>query len=1105
MNTNRFHLSRLTSVLVGVLACIVLNACDNFQGGADIKNQIADEINYSNAKSVTVTISCKEEFGTVIPGTSYTEKLGYDHEIQFIPNTDRYIILNPETIFEAVSRTNQNTSRSDCVTLSPITQSEDDIKNGVYRIIAKVTKDTDDLLLRVAAIEKPIVTSVFPENTIAGVSCANDIYVKFNKPVAISDFTEVDDAGNITAFKNIEIYCGTQNLLDDEDDAPYFSYPEILDNGFTLKIPVNKNHLIFEDNTSNEVKSITVSIKTSAIKDAADSLNFGSDTTWTYRVNNSSEILPRIGILTGAKEITSYDGETETTVLDNMIYDDWDWDYEDYSVFENNHINDTVLISIEAQGTYPVDKICVKETLKYYKDGNDADIYYGEKTFSPICSPLDAYSWKTDEFSYKLHSESDGLVELEIYYLDSLQNKSDTKKISVIRDTAFTTSIKGYGLDTARQVCSDGKDHVSFGFKNIWEEFYCGGESELVSIYKVEWYEEDEGEENAREIEAQASGYYSIAGVSEFYNVKCNPKVNNYFIIYAQDTVGNLSSQIVCIPKLPFIFTLTKATYYNDRIRQETYNCNYSASEQVISGYYKDGVSAQFTHNGHYTNFVQGWLTVRANSELDYAKGYAWLKFFEWQICGCYCNPVYYSETQTETVELPAGIEFTMRAADRNSGKRIIHANFVLSDSQKQALAAEDKTEEEFYNPSYEYLIKVDYQASLDGSGIKYIYYEPGDIPVLSKSMCKLYPCVRTASGEVITGSNYVECDPTQVDNIPPAWAVSSGYKVPCPNGAKVYGIPTDASGIKNQNGIVTLKFFYLPNNGVETVQTKTEEELFSYISSNNCKTISYDLNNLPSYLLFPFDGLLQDWYTLFVYVEDNSSLKNYAFFSFAHSNIVSNRIPSLRLENENLLMENLYEHPSFAVEIYDENTWKNYSTSLKWTAIGPVLIAAYGENYSRVNPNTFDLTTFDQNGHLDEHFYRGTPNSLPGKFTRYSAITNNGNYVPFYFYYSYYMNPSAYPCKNKSINTNVIGGIQINTDIPVLVHTFYCSRNLGDSDENSYKQWLSHGIETGIQVEEEIFTYTNENFREIPAGAYYTTVAHFADGTVLMTPILQK
>lgn len=1042
--------------------------------------------------------------GTVYPETSYTEKLGYDHEIQFIPNTEKYVIKDINTIFEAVCRTNLEVSRADCVSFTSLPQSDDDKKDGLYRIKVKVIKDADDILLRPACVERPYVTSVYPENTVAGVSCANDIYVQFNKPVKLSDFVEIDDSGNPVGFRNIEIYCGTQNLLDDEDDEPYFGFPEISDGGHTLTIPVDKNHLIFENNTSNEVKEITVFIKTSAVKDSADSLAFSTDTSWTYRINSSSDVLPRIKNLRASKSIVNYDGETETTVLDNMIYDEWDWDFDDYSVFENNHIKDTVLISIDAQGTYPVDKIYVKETLMYYKDENYADVDYGESSFTPLCTALDAYSWKTNDFSYKLHSESDGLVLLEIYYLDSLQNRSDTKTIYVIRDTAFTTSIKGYGLDTARQVCSDGKDHVSFGFKDIYEDFYAG-ESEKILIYKVEWYEEDEGMDNASEIECQSHSYYSIAGVSEFYNVKCNPKVNNYFIIYAQDTVGNLSSQIVCIPKQPFIFTLTKDTYYNDRIRQETYNCNYSSSGQTIFGYFKDGYSTSFTHNGHYTNFVQGWLTVRANSELDYAKGYVWLKFFEWLICGCYCNPVYYSETQTETVELPAGIEFTMRTADRNSGKRIIHANFVLSDSQKQALAAEDKTEEEFYNPSYEYMIKVDYQASLDGSGIRYIYYEPGDIPVLSKSMCKLYPCVRTASGEVITGSNYVECDPTQVDNIPPAWDVSSGYKVPCPNGAKVYGIPTDASGIKNQNGIVTLKYFYLPNNGVQIVQTKTEEELLSYINSNNCKTISYDLNNLPPYLLFPFDGLLQDWYTLFVYVEDNSSLKNYAFFSFAHSNIVTHRIPTLRLENDNLLMENLYDHPDFAVEIYDENKWKNYSTSLKWTVLGPVLNAAYGDNYSSVNPNTFNLTIFDQNGHLNASFYRGTPNSLPGKFTRYSAISDKGNFVPFYFYYSYYMAPSAYPSKNKSLNTNVIGGIQINTDLPVLVHTFWCSRNLGEDSDTSLNQWLCHGIETGIQVEEETFTYSNDYFKEVPRGSYYVTIAHFADGTVLMTPVKQK
>lgn len=1100
-------LNRLSTILGGAIICIALSSCENFLDNKGITDDILDEIKYNNAKSVTVKISCSEEIGTVFPESSYTEKLGYDHEIQFIPNTEKYILKDINTIFEAVSRINQEDSRAECVSFTSLPQTEDDKKAGLYRVKVKVIKDADDILLKPVCIERPYVTSLYPESTVAGVSCANDIYVQFNKPVKLSDFIEVDASGNPESFKNIEIYCGTQNLLDDEDDDPYFDFPEVLDGGHTLKIPVNKNHLIFSNGTSTEIKEITVSIKTSAIKDSADSLAFSSDTNWIYRVNSSSEVLPRIRNLLASKSIVNYDGEAETTVLDNMVYDEWDWDFDDYSVFENNHIKDTVLISIDAQGTYPVDKIYVKETLMYYKDENYADVDYGESSFTPLCTALDAYSWKTDEFSYKLRSKSDGLVLLEIYYLDSLQNRSDTKKIYVIRDTAFTTSIKGFGLENAREVCSDGKDHVSFGFKNIYEEFYAGV-SERILIYKVEWYEEDEGMDNASEIESQTAGYYSIAGISKFYNAKCNPKINNYFIIYAQDTVGNLSSQIVCIPTQPFIFMLSKGAsggkeYYYDRIRNENYNCNYSLKSLEMKGYYKNGEIHNFTHNGNYTNFIQGWNYIYPNTELDYVEGYTYLKFFEWLIYGCYCNPVYYCETQTETAELPAGIEFTMKPAVRNTGTRIINANFVLSDSQKQALAAEGKTEEDFYNPSYEYLIKVDYQASLDGSGIKYIYYEPGDIPVLSKSMCKLYPCVRTPSGAVITGVNYVECNPTQADNIPPTW---EGSRVPCPNGAKMYGFPTDTSGINNQNGIVTLKYFYLPNNGVETVQTKTEEELLSYINSNNCKTISYDLNNLPPYLLFPFDGLLQDWYTLFVYVEDNSSLKNYAFFSFAHSNKVTNRIPTLRLENDNLLMKNLYDHPYFAVEIYADGKWKNYrNAGVLYVSLAGLLDIAYGTNYRSVNPNTFNLTTFDQNGYLLENMYRGTPNSLPGKFTRYSAISDKGNFVPFYFYYSYYMNPSAYPSKNKSLNTNVIGGIQINTDIPVLVHTFWCSRNLGEDSDTSLNQWLCHGTETGIQVEEETFTYSNDYFKEVPRGAYYVTIAHFADGTVLMTPVKQK
>lgn len=59
--------------------------------------------------------------------------------------------------------------------------------------------------------------------------------------------------------------------------------------------------------------------------------------------------------------------------------------------------------------------------------------------------------------------------------------------------------------------------------------------------------------------------------------------------------------------------------------------------------------------------------------------------------------------------------------------------------------------------------------------------------------------------------------------------------------------------------------------------------------------------------------------------------------------------------------------------------------------------------------------------------------------------------------------------------------------------------------EEKDIGIWESKGIETGIVVKNSSFTYSNDYLTEIPAGNYYTTVVHFADGTKVMSEVKQK
>lgn len=101
--------------------------------------------------------------------------------------------------------------------------------------------------------------------------------------------------------------------------------------------------------------------------------------------------------------------------------------------------------------------------------------------------------------------------------------------------------------------------------------------------------------------------------------------------------------------------------------------------------------------------------------------------------------------------------------------------------------------------------------------------------------------------------------------------------------------------------------------------------------------------------------------------------------------------------------------------------------------------------------------------------------------------------------------------CKNKSwIDTE--NGKQIFSDAPSFCHTMYCAKKLTNSpstDEevkNFALEWETRGVETGIvSNNNSMYSYTNDNLKGIPSGSYYTTICHFADGTVLMTDPVEK
>ena len=153
----------LFSILSATLFCLLfLSSCENFLKGENVRREIEDSIAWNNAKDISINLSCKEDMGIIIPESTMTGKLGYDMEIQFIPNTEKYVIKNQNKIFKAVSRKDDSKSLEDYVKFTPVKQSELDKKDGIYRAKVKVIKENQDILICPDCILLPAVTSYTP-------------------------------------------------------------------------------------------------------------------------------------------------------------------------------------------------------------------------------------------------------------------------------------------------------------------------------------------------------------------------------------------------------------------------------------------------------------------------------------------------------------------------------------------------------------------------------------------------------------------------------------------------------------------------------------------------------------------------------------------------------------------------------------------------------------------------------------------------------------------------------------------------------------------------------------------------------------------------------
>lgn len=204
-----------------------LASCENFLKGSDIKKDLENNIAYNNAEVVNVDLVCPQEMGKIFPASTYSARIGFEFEVQFIPNTDDYVLKNPAKVFEAVSRKDNTVSLNDYVEFTAVTQTEEDKKDGLYRAKVKILKKSDDIQIQPGCYEVPAIKSHTPETSVA-LSYANiPIVIQFNMPMESPDVTSEQTLFN---YDNILLTYGTKKV------SEYFNAPVFNDDKTELKL-----------------------------------------------------------------------------------------------------------------------------------------------------------------------------------------------------------------------------------------------------------------------------------------------------------------------------------------------------------------------------------------------------------------------------------------------------------------------------------------------------------------------------------------------------------------------------------------------------------------------------------------------------------------------------------------------------------------------------------------------------------------------------------------------------------------------------------------------------------------------------------------------------
>ena len=1125
----------------------MLTSCENFLKGGEIKAELEEAIEIANSKPILYHIIADKDSGTVSPSQA-TLKKKESVNLLFTPADGWSFIC-----WEALDRT----------TGEPVPDAIQFENPQKLETKAKILKPTENLMIHPKCQLVPKVIEITPKFDNSGCDQDRTIEIIFNKSVDPQTF---DFAGiSITTPEGTELF--STDPAKSFFDTPYFSDENKVLNIPTIKgkfllLPEGLDKATTPHNSEKATDEITIRIDFTNVKDTVG-LSIEQPEPHTYRVNktvdNVAPVITEMHLFSTSdetdyfkKELTDkpFFKENGTTLNWSSVKttkDDGTTEFQngDYS---QNHVSQ-LYITLEGYDSYSgIKEVRIKETYKRDKSGNPVTeksktLPYSSNDYAATRQEGEntIYNFAID---YQFNSENtleDGLFLIQIFVVDEANNESIIKDYWVIKDTYdllnLTQMVVYFKLPT--ELATYNNKTKQYETKSPIDRFELNPAT-YYSLYKsrrllkLEMYEENSNPQILYDELDIGVTQNQISMVKDKINAFVhNAEKNTFFRITLYQESGIIGEMLITIPKAVQLSKIYSTTY-------------------STTGVLNDGNVSHFDVYYYYTSESQTtptFITSLRNlpSENTVFTLYPFVKERMNIVVDVYsvpCKGFVYDKNGNSSTSLGANFYFPEISFPdpEDDAEEITYTR--NSGTAKFTVEIDDYADGFMSENGYTYNLLFTGGSNFYGYAVQHdeesdLNFVNAEIPNGWKYNVSLN--VIDSNGIIRDTSEPQEMDLRKFDNIPPKWSISSfkANNLVDSNKIHITNLPFDQkiTNMQSSTYLSNVIYWFVPSSLGSSLD-------YDYVNTSRFtkgETVITQENKTQSCFDIPFDGLSNGSYILYYLIEDNANPKNSNFGRINYTqNHISNVHPKFTVSGSQITIE----APIYTSEIEPEgdsiDEWGyTFANSERWYVLKTDYLTI---EYLDTNNNIWTGSIENRDSIMERHgeitaadtYYSKQFNyvdyenkfvkvqiNFSGEPDHRSEFIQVIHMLPLYVYTGYYKSLSDYEaahpgqtapayCTSKTWMP-MANGWQIFNDKPCFVHTRYCSKNLtepGDLSKKAAYEWEARAQETGIVYNDGstmTFSYTDDNLAGVPSGYYYTTICHFADGTVVMSEVKQK